>query len=125
MLLDTHVLLWWAEGDRRLGPLAQRLFTLPPATLRFSAVSAWEISIKITAGRLALDDEVEVLVARAGLMALPLTMAHALAAGRLPRLHGDPFDRALIAQAQVEGLQLVSADRAVLAYDVDSLDART
>lgn len=88
-------------------------------------MSAWEISIKITAGRLALDDDVEVLVARAGLMALPLTMAHALAAGRLPRLHGDPFDRALIAQAQVEGLQLVSADRAVLAYDVDSLDART
>ena len=125
MLLDTHVLLWWALGDPRLGPRTLRALQVPGSRLLVSAVSFWEIAIKVSAGRLELQTDLEADAVARGLVDLPLSRRHGLVAGALPPLHRDPFDRALVAQAQVEGLRLVTGDEAVLAYDVDTLDART
>jgi PIN domain nuclease of toxin-antitoxin system len=100
-----------------------RLLLLDPDTELFlSAASAWEIAIKVALGRLRLPRPPAVLVAqwmeedRVG--ALPILHAHALRAGELPAHHGDPFDRMLVAQAQIEGLTLLSADRGLAQYDV-------
>jgi len=122
VLLDTHVLLWWASGDPRLGPRARRVLTSAAQRPVLSAISVWEISIKEALGRLRVLDHLEELTA--GLDGLPFRSEHARATGTLPPLHRDPFDRALVASAQVEGLRLVTADPSVLAYDVDTLDAR-
>jgi len=121
LLLDTHVLLWWAGDDPQLGVRARR--SLAEEEVSVSAVSGWEIEVKRARGRLDAPDDLVGLVAEQGFTALSLTLQHAVDAGRLPRHHDDPFDRALVAQARAEGLRLVSADRALAAYDVLRLDA--
>ena len=84
-----------------------------------SAVTAWEIAIKLALGRLKFPlDQFDDIMLRMGFDALPIFPAHAIAAGALPRHHDDPFDRMLIAQARIEGLALVSSDQAVARYDV-------
>jgi PIN domain nuclease of toxin-antitoxin system len=119
LLLDTHVLLWFAQADARLGSAAR-------AAVRqggnVSAITTWEIGIKQALGRLdagALQGWFEADDYRE----LPFTSRHGRVAGALPPHHRDPFDRALVAQAQVEGLVLVTADPAVQQYDVALLDA--
>lgn len=121
LLLDTHVLLWWASDDARLGARARR--SLTEEDVAVSAVSGWEIEVKRARGRLDAPDDLVGLLAEQGFTELSLTLHHAVDAGRLPRHHDDPFDRALIAQARVEGLRLVTADRALAEYDVLRLDA--
>lgn len=125
MLLDTHVLLWWAARGPRLGPLTTVALARAPGDVVVSALSVWEIGIKSALGRLTVVGDLEAELAGTGALDLAFTSAHARAAAALPRLHADPFDRGLVAQAQLEGLRLVTADRAVLAYDVDVLDAST
>lgn len=120
LLLDTHVLLWLTEDDPRLGAAARAAVTSSDVVI--SAISLWEIAIKQAAGRLTTPPAAS-LLADAGVTALPLNGEHALAAGALPTHHLDPFDRALIAQAQLEGLVLVTADRRMRQYDVALLDA--
>ena len=83
-----------------------------------SAVSAWEVAIKISLGRLRLKDPFATLVERSGFEPLPITFAHATQLEELPRHHADPFDRMLVAQARAEGLTLVTHDRALARYDV-------
>jgi PIN domain nuclease of toxin-antitoxin system len=83
-----------------------------------SAVSAWEVTIKVALGRLRLDEPFGVLLAADDFTELPLTLAHADALAALPAHHADPFDRALVAQARVEGATLVSHDRALTPYRV-------
>lgn len=83
-----------------------------------SAATAWEISIKKTTGKLDAPDDLEAVVKVDGFHPLPISLGHALIAGGLPRLHNDPFDRMLIAQAQCESLRLVTRDQAILQYDV-------
>ena len=84
-----------------------------------STVTAWEIAIKRTVGRLQFPiDTFEDMMREMGFDVLPILPAHAIAAGALPQLHGDPFDRMLIAQARTENLTLVSDDAAVAQYDV-------
>jgi PIN domain nuclease of toxin-antitoxin system len=118
-LLDTHILLWAAAGSDRLTSAARRLIGDPANTLVFSAASLWEIAIKSGLGR---DDfQVDAKRLRTGLrdngyVELPVTGAHAAAVADLPPLHRDPFDRLLIAQARIEGLELVTADRIVAQY---------
>ena len=121
LLLDTHVLLWWAGNDARLGQRARR--SLATGDVAVSAVSGWEIEVKRVRGRLDAPDDLAGLLAEQGFRELPLTLRHAVDAGRLPRHHDDPFDRALVAQARAEGLRLVTADRAIASYDVARLDA--
>jgi PIN domain nuclease of toxin-antitoxin system len=120
LLLDTHVVLWWQRDDRRLNAAARR--AIAQADLVWvSAVSGWEITIKIALGRLRLDEPFHVLLAADDFTELPLTLAHAGALASLPPHHADPFDRALVAQAQVEGATLVSHDRALAPYGLSMI----
>ena len=86
-----------------------------------SAASAWEITIKKAAGRLDAPDDLVEALATDGFETLPITVAHAIAAGALPPHHADPFDRMLIAQARSDGLTLISIDRRFDQYDVELL----
>jgi PIN domain nuclease of toxin-antitoxin system len=116
LLVDTHVAIWWMAGERRLGHAGRDV--IENAEVAFlSSVSVWEIIIKQDRGRLDLPAGfVDVLLE--DFAELPLTTDHALEGRALPRFHGDPFDRMLIAQARVEGLRLMTADRAMEGYDV-------
>ncbi len=94
----------------------------PANQVLVSVASAWEIAIKHALGRLTFPlDRFEEVLQRMGFDLLPIGLAHAIAAGRLPRHHDDPFDRLLIAQAQTKGMTLVSTDRAIARYDVPLL----
>lgn len=118
-LLDTHVLLWAAGTPERLSTAAREILESPEHTLLFSAASLWEIAIKRGLGR---DDfRVHPAVLRRGLEEhgydeVPVTSAHALALDQLPSIHRDPFDRILVAQAQVEGVTLLTSDAVVAQY---------
>ena len=121
ILLDTHVLLWWLAGDAALPRNAGDAIADSDSEVLVSAATAWEIAIKKAAGRLeAPDDLIEALDAN-DFGTLPITAPHALAAGNLPAHHSDPFDRVLIAQAQLERLILVSVDRRFTEYEVELL----
>lgn len=118
LLLDTHLLLWAAAGTG-LSAGAVSLINDPATELHFSAASIWEIAIKASLGRpeFALDAGVfrrELL--ESGYEEMSIAGIHAAAVSGLPDLHRDPFDRILIAQAIVEGITLLTADKAVLAY---------
>ena len=120
LLLDTHVALWAISGDATLGEeFLDRLRHDPDIFL--SPVSLWEITIKQAAGKLAGPADLAERVRDMGFRKLPVTHAHAIAAGRLPPHHRDPFDRMLVAQATMEGLKLVSRDKSIALYDVDIL----
>lgn len=125
ILLDTHVWLWWFAGDRKLGHEALALIKRA-AEVRFSAASAWEISIKRTLGKLVMRDELDIALEleRDGFSELPVSVAHAAALQTLPSLHRDPFDRMLVAQAQIEGLTVVTADDTIAKYGIPVVDAR-
>jgi len=117
ILLDTHILLWALANDTRLTPRMRMV--LQAADLRFvSAASVWEIEIKRALGKLWVDGDILDIAARAGFTPFAITWDHAAEAGRLPPHHADPFDRLLIAQARIERLPILSADRHFTAYDV-------
>jgi len=124
LLLDSHAFLWWLAGDRKLGAAARQAVADPAATVFVSAATIWELSIKAALGRLDLGgaDLVEEIAGNA-FVELPINARHALAAAYLPRHHGDPFDRMLVAQAQIEGLTVVSRDAALRAYEIQILPA--
>ena len=124
ILLDTHILLWWLADDQRLPSQAAATIEDPDIDVVVSAASAWEISIKHAVGRLEAPDDMLEAVAASDFGALAITAAHAVAAGRLPPHHADPFDRMLIAQAQTEGFTLVSVDKRFSDYDVELLPLR-
>ena len=124
LLLDTHVLLWWLFGDPRLTPTMRKAIADPTSTVVVSAVTAWEMAIKAAVGKLAVPDRLIHQLDQEGFEALPVTVEDGLAAGALPRHHGDPFDRMLVAQAQVEGLALITADSKLKPYSVPILWAR-
>ena len=117
LLLDTHVFLWWRANSSRLTAAARRPVATADAVL-VSAVSAWEIAIKLSLGKLRLAGPFAWMVDDSGFTALPVTFAHAEQLAALPRHHGDPFDRMLIAQAKVEGATLLTHDRTFEPYDV-------
>lgn len=115
LLLDTHVLLWLMGAPRQLSLATRKRIDL--AQVLVSAASLWEITIKVGLGKLDADPgEIWRALEPAGISALPIAPEHALAVARLPPLHGDPFDRMLVAQARFEGLTLLTRDAAVLAY---------
>ena len=119
VLLDTHVLLWAAVMPSRLRGGARSLIENPATEVVFSAASLWEVAIKRGLGR--KDFDVDPRLLRRGLLEqgyteLPVIGAHAVAVDLLPPIHKDPFDRILIAQAQVEGITLLTADDVVARY---------
>ena len=122
LLLDTSIVLWWAHDDGRLGEAVRQ--TIASAERVFlSSVVVWEVEIKRALGTLRTVPNLRERALGHGFAGLALALEHAEVAGRLPRHHGDPFDRALIAQAIVEGLTLVTSDQALAAYDVPLLRA--
>lgn len=123
LLLDTHALLWWMARLPRLGVAARAAIDSPASDVHVSAVTASEIAIKKALGKLTAPDDLQEQVISNGFTELRLTIAHGLAMGELPLHHKDPFDRMLIAQARVEGLTLVTSDRAMSDYDVPILPA--
>jgi PIN domain nuclease of toxin-antitoxin system len=122
LLLDTHALLWALEAPQRLPAGIRAAIEDTENDVFASAASAWEISIKQSIGKLPvpLADLLETL-RRTHLTELPVTLKHAQATRLLPPLHRDPFDRMLVAQAQMEGLSLVSRDPLVRRYPVTVL----
>jgi PIN domain nuclease of toxin-antitoxin system len=125
LLLDTHALLWFVWNHPSLSATGLSLITDPKNTLFFSAASIWEIAIKVCIGKLALADPYDVFMNQAitttGLTVLPIEVRHAATLAALPRHHGDPFDRMLVAQALVETMPLVGADAVFDAYSVNRL----
>lgn len=124
-LLDTHVFLWWITDAPDLSRPAREVLALGRNRLLWSAASSWEVAIKFALGRLPLPlPPARFLpehLARNRVEALPVLDAHAWRVADLPAHHSDPFDRLLVAQAQVEDLALVSADAQLRRYDVPVL----
>ena len=119
LLLDTHILLWALMAPGRLPAPLRDVLTDPVNEVLFSAASIWEVSIKRSLDRPGFDfmpDDVIAGAVAAGFTEAPVTARHAARVLELPRLHTDPFDRLLVAQALCEPARLVTADRAVAAY---------
>lgn len=127
MLLDTQVWLWMLAAPERLSKRSRALVALPANELLLSAASAWEIAIKYGLGKIQLPETpweyIPRLVTRTGVTPLPIHQRHALHVAALPPHHRDPFDRLLIAQAQIEDVPILTADRSFRLYDVKVLEA--
>ena len=123
LLLDTEVLIWWDASDARLGKVARALIQNTD-DVYVSAASAWEISIKTALGKLSRWRRPSEAVIDGDFRMLPVTFDHAEAVLALPSHHRDPFDRLIVAAAQVEGLTVVSSDSLLKMYDVPLVDAR-
>lgn len=125
VLLDTQSWLWWQGPSDRLSPGAQEVITAARDPLYLSVASSWEIAIKFSLGKLKLPRPpalyVPARLAEQGMIALAVENVHALRVAELPPLHADPFDRLLVAQAQVERMTLLTADPQIVAYDVETL----
>ena len=123
LLLDTHVLLWWLADDARLGVEARTAIAAGDAQVAVSAASAWEIAIKQRLGKLRAPDDLAAQLAQHRFVPLAVTVPHALRAEALPPVHDDPFDRMLVAQAELEGLTVVTRDADIGRYGVPILAA--
>ena len=120
--LDTHALLWFQAGDRRLSQTARRAIEAADAELLVSAATVWEMAIKASLGRLRLSDPVETYMTRKiaqGYRMLPVSWPHAAKVEALPWHHRDPFDRLLAAQAIAEGCPIVTRDRVFRKYGAE------
>jgi PIN domain nuclease of toxin-antitoxin system len=124
-LLDTHTLLWCFNASPSLSVRARRLIETGSNEILVSAASAWEIATKVRLGKLPtgeeLISELDLYLAQLGFEALPISVQHAVRAGRLPGEHRDPFDRMLISQAQTEDLPIISNDRIFDDYHVQRI----
>jgi PIN domain nuclease of toxin-antitoxin system len=121
LLLDTHALLWSVGDDDRLSPATHEMLSAGVVPAYVSAASIWEIAIKQASGKLNAPENLMDKVAAARFIELGITFAHANVAGALPPHHRDPFDRMIVAQAQSEGLTVVTRDERIAAYDVPVL----
>jgi PIN domain nuclease of toxin-antitoxin system len=121
LLLDTHVLIWWDEGARLSRNAGAAIREADQVYV--SAVTGWEVAIKTALGRLQTSRTVTEAILDTGFEELPVRLRHAQALARLKAHHRDPFDRMLVAQALVEGLTIVTRDRAFEAYQVPQVRA--
>ena len=123
-LLDTHTFLWWDAAPAKLSMPAFAFLQNPANTRLFSVVSVWEMLIKLRLGKLTISGPMRTVLSlhqSRGLRILPVSLDHVMAVGTLPLVHKDPFDRLLIAQANVEGAVLLSADPIFAQYPVQVL----
>jgi PIN domain nuclease of toxin-antitoxin system len=126
VLIDTQVFLWWSsDRGTRVSEPAREILSDGAIEVSFSMASAWEIAIKVGGGRMELPETVERYLPdrlrQHGFDLMAIELAHVVRAGVLPRFHGDPFDRMLIAQAQIEGLPILTADPSISRYDVETI----
>ena len=123
-LLDTHTFIWLDSDPSRLSSRVRAVCIDPANTLLLSVASVWEMQIKRQLGKLALSDPLSTVIARQrsnGVNVLPISIPHVLGLEGLPFHHKDPFDRMLIAQANVDGIILLSADHIFASYTVSVL----
>jgi len=122
-LLDTHIFLWWNLGKGQLSERVIDIISDGSNEIYLSAVSAWEIAIKVAKKRLTIPEEpmrfVPSRMQLHGFQPLPIQIHHATRVYELPLHHNDPFDRLLIAQSQVESMPLISVDANIRKYEVD------
>jgi PIN domain nuclease of toxin-antitoxin system len=117
LLLDSHILLWWPAGSPKLGSRARDMIVAVESELFVSAASWWELGIKRALGRLRIDlVATRRAIKERGVAGLPVSMEHAEFAAGLDKLHGDPFDHMLVAQAMVEDCKLLTRDERLKAY---------
>ena len=125
LLLDTHIVLWWLLDSPELPAAARAAISAGNSRVVVSAASGWEIAAKHRLGKLPeanhIVEHLPAYLRKERFEVLPISMEHALAAGRLPGPHRDPFDRMLIAQAQIERLRMVTVDLAFEEYAVEIL----
>lgn len=121
LLLDTHVILWWLEDRANVSEGARDFISDPTNIAMVSAVSAWEIAIKRSLGKLQAPGDFIAAIELCGFQSLPITLQHGLATETLPTHHRDPFDRMLIAQAIVENATLVTRDPLIRQYGVATI----
>jgi PIN domain nuclease of toxin-antitoxin system len=125
LLLDSHTLIWWVDQDRLLSQAAHAAITDPANDLLLSAATIWEIAIKVGLGKLSLSmpyrEWMSQAIADLGVTVLPITVEYAHVQANLPKHHGDPFDRLLVAQAQVENVSIVSDDPDFDQYGINRL----
>jgi len=121
LLLDTNAFLWWVVDSPRLSKSAREAISSEDVLV--SSATGFEIAMKRESGKLRFDDDIVLQVTKNGFRALDVTIEHAVAAGELPLHHRDPFDRILIAQAQLEQLIVVTSDPMFHRYDVPVLSA--
>ncbi|MCL2465828.1 MAG: type II toxin-antitoxin system VapC family toxin [Micrococcales bacterium] len=123
-LLDTHIVLWFAQGSHQLPSVALEAIVDPQATCGVSVASAWEVAIKVSLGKLELDGGANgffEILDHNGFALLPIGRAEVMKVQTLPFHHRDPFDRLLIATAMVRNLTLISVDTAFSAYGTSTL----
>lgn len=123
LLLDSHVVVWWLTSPERLSEETRTLIAAPGNEILLSAASIWELGLKVARRKLLLPENYVDALLGDGFEELPVTIEHAQRAMRLPPLHGDPFDRLLIAQALQEELLLVTADHVISSYNVPTREA--
>lgn len=121
LLLDTHVFLWWLSDAPSLGTNAKATIREGANEVYISAATAWEISIKQALGKLEAPNDIDSIVEEERFLKLPISLYHGQMAGLLPPHHKDPFDRMLVAQAQAEGLTIVTTDQIVSKYGIQVL----
>jgi PIN domain nuclease of toxin-antitoxin system len=124
-LLDAHAFIWWVLDMPNLSETCRGIVGDGDNEIVVSVASSYEIAYKAEQGRLTLPETPEAYVrdrlSANGFASLPIELGHALRAATLPRIHGDPFDRLLVAQAQIEGLPILTADPAISLYDVETI----
>ena len=116
-------MLWWLRRDARVTDEAHEAIADPDTLVLVSAASAWEIAIKAAAGKLEVPDDLGQQLEHHSFAPLAIELSHGLRAGSLPLHHTDPFDRLLIAQAEIEGLTVATRDRRFAEYGVPTLAA--
>jgi PIN domain nuclease of toxin-antitoxin system len=125
LLLDSHTVIWWVDQDQLLSRAAHAAITDPANDLLVSAATIWEIAIKVGLGKLSLSmpyrEWMSQAIADLGVNVLPITVEYADVQANLPMHHRDPFDRLLVAQAQVERISIVSADPDFDQYGINRL----
>lgn len=129
ILIDTHIFIWLFGQPSRISTNVLNLLKSQNNSVYLSAVSSWEIAIKYGNGKLQLPDKPEIFIPnrikKANFKSLEITHEHALAVADLPNIHKDPFDRLLIAQANIENFTLLSADNIFSKYTVKLIDANS
>jgi PIN domain nuclease of toxin-antitoxin system len=125
VLLDTHAFLWWIEDDKRLPKTAREVLTSADNDLLLSVASLWEMVLKSTAGKLRLQNDpaafLPATLATNQIRTLAISESHVLWTAGLPDLHRDPFDRLLVAQAQIERIPILTSDPLIRKYAVETI----
>jgi PIN domain nuclease of toxin-antitoxin system len=123
ILTDTHAMLWWLRDDSRLSRRARRILGDGANELVWSIASSWEVAVKLGLGKLELGRPLHRLfadlVTRQGVVVLPISHEHCARIAELPLHHRDPFDRMLVAQAQEQGVPILTGDPKLAAYEVE------